>query len=243
MSIRIEIDGVSVSAEEDTLLVDAAADAGVYIPTLCYLRGKPCLGTCRVCSVKVNGAVVASCTVQVFEGMTVEVSDPEIADLRKALVELLFAEGNHNCPSCEKSGRCTLQAVGYEVDMVVSRFPYQFPERVADHASERIWLERDRCIFCQRCVEFVRDLDTGKKIFSISGRGGDARIEIDIELANAMPPEQIREAVDICPVGTILQKGVGYDQPIGERSYDLESVRDQALEPSRRGESDHIGHQ
>ena len=64
--------------------------------------------------------------------------------------------------------------------------------------------------------------------------GADARIEIDVELANKMPPEQVREAVDICPVGTILEKGVGYDEPIGERRYDVESVRDRALEPSRR---------
>jgi [NiFe] hydrogenase diaphorase moiety small subunit len=243
VTIRIEIDGNAVTTEKGRTLVDVAAEAGVYIPTLCYLTEHPALGTCRVCSVRVDGTVTAACAVKVSEGMRVEVDAPELADVRKALVEMLFSEGNHNCPSCEKSGRCTLQAVGYEVDMVVSRFPYQFPERIADHASERIWLDRDRCIFCQRCVEFVRDLNTGKKIFSISGRGGDARIEIDIELANAMPPEQVREAVDICPVGTILQKGVGYDQPIGERSYDLESVKDRALEPSRRGENDHIGHQ
>jgi [NiFe] hydrogenase diaphorase moiety small subunit len=187
-----------------------------------------------VCSVKVNGAVAAACAVKVSDGMRVEVNDPETTDARKALVEMLFSEGNHNCPSCEKAGRCTLEAVGYEVDMMVSRFPYQFPERVADHASDTIWLERDRCIFCQRCVEFVRDRETDKKIFSISGRGAHARIEIDVELANKMPPEQVREAVDICPVGTILEKGVGYDAPIGERRYDVESVKDRALEPSRR---------
>jgi [NiFe] hydrogenase diaphorase moiety small subunit len=49
-----------------------------------------------------------------------------------------------------------------------------------------------------------------------------------------MPPEQVREAVDICPVGTILEKGVGYDEAIGERRYDVESVKDRALEPPRR---------
>ena len=76
--------------------------------------------------------------------------------------------------------------------MLVSRFPYRFPERVADHASDTIWLERDRCIFCQRCVEFVRDAATGQKIFSISRRGADSRIEIDAELADAMPAEQVR---------------------------------------------------
>ncbi|MCX2930818.1 2Fe-2S iron-sulfur cluster-binding protein [Mycobacterium sp. CVI_P3] len=234
MSIRIEIDGVAVITEEGKTLVDVAAEAGVYIPTLCYLPEHPALGTCRACSVRVNGSITAACAVTVSDGMRVEVNAQDVVDARKALVEMLFSEGNHNCPSCEKSGRCTLQAVGYEVDMMVSRFPYQFPERVADHASSTIWLERDRCIFCQRCVEFIRDRETGEKIFSIHGRGTDARIEIDAALADKMPPEQVREAVDICPVGTILEKGQGYDEPIGQRRYEVESVRDRALEPSRR---------
>ena len=232
MSIRIEIDGASVPTEEGETLVDVAADAGVYIPTLCYLKGKPCLGTCRVCSVKVNGVVAAACTVRVSDGMTVEVDEPETADMRKALVELLFTEGNHNCPSCEKSGRCTLQAVGYEVDMLVSRFPYRFPVRERDHVSERIWLERDRCIFCQRCVDFVRDETTGQKIFSINHRGRESRIEVDAERADAMPIEQVRYAVDICPVGAILEKGIGYDVPIGRRKYEVKSVRDRTLDPA-----------
>lgn len=232
MNIQLEIDGIQVSAEENAPLVDVAAAAGVYIPTLCYLKGEPCLGTCRVCSVQVDGVVAAACTVPVRDGMAVRVDEPETAGFRKALVELLFSEGNHNCPSCEKSGRCTLQAVGYEVGMLVSRFPYRFPHRQRDHASERIWLERDRCIFCQRCVEFVRDEGTGEKIFSIGHRGSASRIEVDTERANAMSEEQIRHAVDICPVGAIIEKRVGFDVPIGRRIYDVESVRDRALHVS-----------
>lgn len=229
MKVDIQIDGTTVSAEEGRYLVDVAAEAGIYIPTLCYVAGEHPLGTCRACSVKVDGRVTAACTVQVRRGMHVEVDDAQSSDMRKSLVEMLFAEGNHNCPSCEKSGRCTLQAVGYEVGMTVSRFPYKYPVREAEHAADRIWLERDRCIFCQRCVEFVRDQSSGEKIFSISGRGHDARIEIDVELANAMTPDQVHQAVQLCPVGAILEKQVGYDEPIGQRHYDVESVRDRAL--------------
>lgn len=229
MSIQIKIDGVSVSAEDGSTLVDVAADNGVYIPTLCYVKGKPCLGTCRVCSVKVNGNVNAACTVRVANGMNIEVNNPEIADMRKALVEILFSEGNHNCPSCEKSGRCELQATGYELNMMVSRFPYRFPVLVQDHASEKIWLERDRCIFCQRCVEFVRDQVSGKKIFSISQRGTRARIEIDVELANAMSDEQVKEAVKLCPVGCIIEKRVGFDEPIGQRKFEVQPLRERVL--------------
>ena len=230
MSIEINIDGKACKARDGETLVDVAADNGIYIPTLCYKRGKPCLGTCRVCSVRVNGSIMAACTLPVTDGMEIQANDPDVADMRKMLVELLFSEGNHNCPSCEKSGRCELQAVGYEVDMMVSRFPYRFPVRAREHAARHIWLERDRCIFCQRCVEFIRDLGSGQKIFSIDHRGSRASIEIDAELADRMPPEQVREAARLCPVGCILEKGVGYDEPIGKRRFEIKSIRQRALE-------------
>ena len=230
MRIQISIDGKELKARDGAALVDVAADNGVYIPTLCYVRDKPCLGTCRVCSVRVNGHVLAACTVPVSDGMKVEVNEPKVTDMRKALVEFLFVEGNHNCPSCEKSGQCDLQAVGYEVGMMVSRFPYRFPVRTRDHAAKDIWLERDRCIFCQRCVEFIRDRKTGRKIFSIDNRGAHASIEIDVELADIMPPEQVREAAELCPVGCIIEKGAGFHDPIGQRKYELKSIREHALE-------------
>lgn len=228
--IQIKIDGKNINTRKGANLVDVASENGIYIPTLCYLKGEPCLGTCRVCSVKVDGATAAACTVPVFHGMEVEVNEPEVTDMRKALVESLFAEGTHNCPSCEKSGRCDLQAVGYEVGMMVSRFEYRFTPRQRDYGSEKILLERDRCIFCQRCVEFVRDEETGKKIFSISGRGPKARIEIDIELANKMSAAEVTRAVNLCPVGTIVEKKVGFNQPIGRRKFDIKSIRERALE-------------
>lgn len=229
MSIQITIDGQPVVTEAGENLVDVAAQNSVYIPTLCYLKGKPCLGTCRVCSVRVNGHITAACSVPVTEGMQVEVDTAELADMRKALIESLFSEGNHNCPSCEKSGRCELQATGYEVGMVVSRFPYRFPLRPREVAADHIWLERDRCIFCQRCVEFIRDRQTDQKIFAIKGRGTAAQIEVNTELANRMPPEQVREAADICPVGCIIEKGIGFNDPIGRRKFELQSVRERAL--------------
>lgn len=228
--IQIKIDGKNINAQKGANLVDVALENDIYIPTLCYMKGQPCLGTCRVCSVKVGGTTTAACTVPVAHGMEVEVNEPEVKDMRKALVESLFAEGTHNCPSCEKSGRCNLQAVGYEVEMMVSRFEYRFTPRQKDYGSEKILLERDRCIFCQRCVEFVRDEETGKKIFSISGRGTNSRIEINAELANKMTAEQVTRAVDICPVGTIIEKKVGFNDPIGKRKFDIKSVRERALE-------------
>jgi len=231
--ILINIDGKRIEATKGETLVDVATKNGIYIPTLCYMPDKPCLGTCRVCSVKVNNYVVSACTVPVSDGMKVEVNEPEVADMRKALIEFLFVEGNHNCPSCEKSGRCELQAVGYEMNMMVSRFPYRFPVRERDYESDQIWLERDRCIFCQRCVEFVRDESTDQKIFSISKRGGKSRIEIDIELANKMSLEQVEYAADICPVGCIIDKERGFDKAIGSRKFEIETIRERVLNSTK----------
>jgi [NiFe] hydrogenase diaphorase moiety small subunit len=113
--------------------------------------------------------------------------------------------------------------------MMVSRFEYRFTPRQKDYGSEHILLERDRCIFCQRCVEFVRDAGSGQKIFSISGRGTTSRIEINVELANKMSAAEVTRAVDLCPVGTIIEKRVGFNEPIGKRKFDIMSIRERAL--------------
>jgi [NiFe] hydrogenase diaphorase moiety small subunit len=230
VSVHLTIDGKTIEAAPGATLIDVAADNGVYIPSLCYVRGKPCLGTCRVCSVKVNGNVMAACTVKVAAGMEVAVDEPEGADFRKALVEINFSEGNHNCPSCEKSGRCELQAVAYELGMMASRFPYRFTKRSREDASQRFFLERDRCIFCQRCVEFVRDEETGRKVFSIDKRGWQAEIVMDVALADRMTGERAAEVAAMCPVGCIIEKGRGYNDPIGKRKYELKSLRHRVLE-------------
>jgi [NiFe] hydrogenase diaphorase moiety small subunit len=226
----MSIEGTAIVAQEGQTIVEAAAEHGIYIPTLCSLPHQVSLGTCRVCSVKVNGNVMAACTVRVRPGIVVEVDTRELADMRRAVLELLFVEGNHNCPSCEKSGRCQLQAVAYETGMTVARFPYRYPVREADHRSSTIWLERDRCIFCQRCVELIHDEATGHKVFAISHRGPAVRIEMDCELADAMDTDAVRRAVDICPVGAILPKRIGHDTPIGERRFEVQSIRDWSLE-------------
>lgn len=237
-SVTVTIDGVSVTVPEGSTLAQAAAAQGIYVPTLCYFEershdreagGGHCLGTCRVCVVRVDGHVAAGCSVPVREGAVVEVEAPDLRAMRRRVVGLLFAEGNHACPSCEKSGRCELQGVAYEVGMLVSDFPYRYPAREADRASERVWLARDRCILCHRCVEFVRDEATGRRVFSMSRRGEQARIEIDPELADALTDEQIDRAVQMCPTGAILRKGVGYDEPIGARRFDRLPVRERAL--------------
>ena len=94
-------------------IVEAARDNGVYIPVLCDYEGLKPAGSCRVCTVRVGGRYMAACTQPVAEGMVVENDVPDLEDMRKALIEMLFVEGNHMCPTCEKSGNCELQALAY----------------------------------------------------------------------------------------------------------------------------------
>ncbi len=228
MTITLTVDGRSVTVEDGATLAQAAAAAGVYLPTLCFSDGRPALGTCRVCTARVDGRVVAACTVLAQDGAVVEVEAEDLGAFRREIVALLFAEGNHVCPSCEKSGRCDLQGVAAETGMLASEFPYRYPARESDHSARELWLARDRCILCQRCVDFVRDSD-GLPVFTLSGRGTDLSVELDRDRADRLTDAEVDAAVEICPVGAILRKRVGYDEPIGERRYDRASVRERAL--------------
>jgi [NiFe] hydrogenase diaphorase moiety small subunit len=221
--VPFTIDGKKCEAEEGENLVDAAAENGVYIPTLCYTPKEKCLGTCRICTVRVNGRVNAACTLSVEKGIDLEVNSEEMKNTRQGLVELLFSEGNHFCPSCEKSGDCTLQALGYEMQMMVSRFHYRFNNRDIDFEAEKIILENNRCVLCKKCTHRFRDQD-GHRVFSFEGKGESLHVNMDIDRANKMTEQKIDEAVNLCPVGAILRKGKGFDRAYGERTYDKESI-------------------
>jgi len=218
-TVKFTIDGKGCQGKKGQFIVDAAADNGVYIPVLCHMRDLIPAGSCRICSVKVNGRIMAACTTPLEEGMSVENNSAELLDIRKAIVEMLFVEGNHFCPSCEKSGNCDLQGLGYRYQMMVPRFPYAFERRNMDATSPKIFLEKNRCIFCKRCIRVIKD-DESRNIFAFKGRGGTLEINIDRNLAANISDELAQKAMDICPVGAILHKEVGFIKPIGKRKYD-----------------------
>ncbi|SRR6056297_2309794 len=217
--INITIDGKKIKAKAGQTIVEAAKENGVYIPTLCDYEGIKPAGTCRICTVKIGGRNMAACTTPVAEGMLIENDVPELNDFRKAIVEMLFVEGNHMCPVCEKSGNCELQALAYKYTMLAPRFPYLWPQRTVDASFPKILIDRNRCIQCLRCVRGVTTAD-GKHIFGLVNRGGKAIISVDPELAQEMTEEMAEKAMELCPVGAILKKEVGYAVPIGMRKYD-----------------------
>lgn len=219
--IIITIDGKEVEVEDGEVLIKAIRQAGVDIPSLCYYEHiDPPLGTCRVCTVEVNGKHLASCTTRARQGMNVVVNHPELHDSRKAMVEMLFAEGNHFCPSCEKSGDCDLQGIGYKLGVNVSRYPHLFLDHIIDYNPERMVIEHNRCIRCRRCVDEVLT-DDGKRVFSFTNRGNETEVAIDYEQEARLTEEQALNAMHICPTGAILVRGKSLARPFGHRKYDL----------------------
>jgi [NiFe] hydrogenase diaphorase moiety small subunit len=217
--VTFKIDGKACEAEQGSYLVDAAAKNDIYIPTLCNYPGVKPRGSCRICNVKINGRMTTACTTRVQKGMEIENETPELEKIRKSIVELMFVEGNHLCPTCERSGSCELQAMGYRYNMMVPEFPYQYPVCDVDGSTPKLIKDHNRCILCKRCIRGIKTED-GKSFFTFSQRGNHTAIIIDKDLAAQMTDEQADKVMEICPVGALLKKEKGFDIPIGERKYD-----------------------
>ena len=164
------LDGQAIPFTEGQTLMDAATAAQVYIPHLCHHPEFKPHGSCKLCTVKVNGRNCSACTFPAQEGLQVLSNTRELNETRRTLTQMLFVEGNHLCPACEKSGDCQLQATGYYLGMLGNRFPPFFPHRTMDASHPDILLDRDRCIFCELCVRASQEVD-GKNVFGIAGRG------------------------------------------------------------------------
>lgn len=223
-TITFTIDGVEVKGQAGQTIMQAADVAGIYIPRLCYLEGSEPFASCRVCTVNVNGRPQAACTQPIAEGIVVENETEEILQIRKDLVEMLFVEGNHYCMFCDKSGNCELQAMAYRFGILQPKYPFLFPVREVDASHSHIYIDKNRCILCGRCVQASQDLD-GKHVFDFVGRGPEKKITVNAESRLADTKLDITDkACDVCPVGAILKKGVGYAVPIGQRLFDKKPI-------------------
>jgi [NiFe] hydrogenase diaphorase moiety small subunit len=233
-TVTFLIDGEVVEAPAGLTILEAAERAGHYIPRLCHHPELVPHGGCRVCTVLVNGRPQAACTQPVAPGILVENSSEEVRRLRTDLIEMLFVEGNHYCMFCEKSGNCELQALAYRFGITAPKYPYQFPRRDVDATHPDILIDHNRCILCGRCIRASRDLD-GKQVFQFVGRGRHRWVAVNAEAGlGATDAEVTDRAVDVCPVGAILRKRVGYQVPVGRRRYDHEPIGS-AVEATRRG--------
>ena len=229
------LDGEEVPFNPGDTILQAAARVGRYIPHLCWHPDFPAHGSCRLCSVKVNGKPAGACTAKASAGLDVESDTEELNGHRKTLLQMLFVEGNHFCPSCEKSGNCLLQATAYEMGMEGPHFEEFYPSRPVDASHPDILLDLNRCILCELCVRASSEVD-GKGVFALSGRGMTKHLIVNSESGRLADTNiaATDKAVDVCPVGVILKKEGAFGVPIGQRRFDVVPISAQALRDAPR---------
>ncbi|NPU93835.1 MAG: 2Fe-2S iron-sulfur cluster binding domain-containing protein [Gammaproteobacteria bacterium] len=224
-TLQFFIDQQAVPFQPGQTLMQAAQAAGLYIPHLCFHDGLTPHGSCRVCIVEINGSIRAACTTPATANLQVHSETSALRTQRRQLIELLFAEGNHLCPSCEVSGNCQLQALAYDLGMTHYEFVPLDPHRQNDGSHPDLFIEQDRCIFCELCTRSAQQQDH-KNVFGIGGRGADTYLFAQADssrLADTAITAQ-DHAAHICPVGCILPKQGSYQIPIGQRVYDEQPI-------------------
>lgn len=219
------LDGDELPFTPGETILEAATRAGRWIPHLCWAEGYAPHGSCRVCSVKVGTRTMAACSTPVTPEMEVESNDETLTAQRKSLLQMLFVEGNHFCPSCEKSGQCQLQATAYAAGVEGPHFEEFYPDRPIDASHPDLLLDFNRCILCGLCVRASQQRD-GKAVFALGGHGIASHLVVN-STSGRLADSDISPAdaaVDICPVGVILHKRRGFAVPIGQRRYDLHPI-------------------
>jgi NADH-quinone oxidoreductase subunit G len=207
-SVSITIDGRQVDARPGELVIDAAERTGTYIPRFCYHHRMDPVGMCRMCLVDIDGgrgpALQPSCMVTVTPDMKVETESPRVKKAQEGMLEFLLINHPLDCPVCDKGGECPLQdhAVSFgpgESRFVEEKRHYEKPISI----SENVYLDRERCILCDRCTRFAQDV-AGDTLIHFQDRGNGTQV-------NTFPDHPFASyfsgnTVQICPVGALTAK-------------------------------------
>ncbi len=205
--ITATINGIQVKVEPGTSIYKAAHQAQVKIPTLCYHPDLAPTAACGICVVKVKGAANMSraCTTPVAEGMEITTQDPEIIQVRRAVLEMILSNHPNKCLTCLRSGECELQKLAADFGIFDSNLPKINTNRKLDDSTKSIVLDPNKCIRCGRCTQVCQEVQNVWAL-STEHRGLDAVVAPagDIELAES-PCVRCGQCSAHCPVGAIYE--------------------------------------
>jgi NADH-quinone oxidoreductase subunit G len=212
--VTFTVDGKKLTAPAGTLLIDACRKAGIEIPAFCYYPGLSLQAACRMCVVRQEKVpkLQTACTTTVAEGQVFTTESPEIAQARKATIELLL--GNHplDCPVCDAGGECELQDMTFKYGAGESLYVEAKHHRDEQQWSPAVFYDRPRCILCYRCIRMCGE---GMDVWAlgIHNRGADSVIvpnEIGKNGGQQLDCEQCGMCIDVCPVGALTSGSYRY---------------------------------
>ena len=209
--VNLKINGIPVTAPKGSTVLDAAKEAGIDIPTLCYLKEINEIGACRLCLVEVSEGgrpfrMVTSCVYPVSEGMEVITNSPKIMASRKTNLELLVSNHNKQCLSCVRSTTCELQRLCQEYGVNENRFKGAMTQPCLDSSSASIVRDTSKCILCRRCVAACRNMQ-GIGVIGANNRGFDTVIGTAMEVAlNTTSCVNCGQCIVACPTGALHEK-------------------------------------
>jgi len=216
--INLTIDGRPIQAAAGTLLLNAAKQAGIDIPSFCYYDGMALQGACRMCLVEVEKTpkMQTACTVPVAEGMVVRSESEQVRAARKGMLEFLLTNHPLDCPVCDKGGECELQDMVFRYGAGESRFA---EDKV--HVDEKQWspivfYDAPRCILCYRCVRVCGEA-LGVNALGVANRGVVS--EIVPNRGDHLECDECGACIDICPVGALTSGTYRYKTRPWEMEY------------------------
>ncbi len=204
--VNLTIDGKQITVPRTATIYEAALEAGINIPVLCYAKKLLPFGACRVCLVEVEqmkGRLIPSCTTPVSEGMVVRTMSDEILKVRKTVLEFLLVNHVVDCPVCDKGGECDLQELTYSHEVVCNRFQGEKFNLETDEVNPLIERNMNRCVLCGRCVR-VCDEVVAYGSYSFINRGFETKIATAYD--RGLNCEFCGQCVSMCPVGAILPR-------------------------------------
>ena len=208
-TVTLTIDGVQVTVPANYTILEAAAAAGINIPTLCYLKDINQIGACRLCLVEIEGAraLQAACVSQVGEGMVVRTNTEKLRANRKLNLELLLSNHNRECTTCVRSKNCELQALCHEYGVEDVRFePAEKKVFEKDTLSPSVVRDNSKCIKCRRCIAACTDV---QKIGAIGASLRGDKTVIGSIFGKSLvdtPCINCGQCIAACPVGALTEK-------------------------------------